>query len=209
MDRRIAGAALSVSALVLVGIVWMGSTHDPVYSVAQVEKELTVHPRAWVGRTVLVRGTLVMAEGQGGWGNTWNNVWWANWSTVGGHPFVPSGVSFHIILVARRDQFNPNTAAAGPSMLPQPSLVVLVPKGLIPSADIRPSALGRVMAQVPFLGRLLSPPPTLRSGVPSTYRVRLMYPARHCVLVCDDAVLQGATVAQRRSTTLEVGKSAP
>lgn len=194
MDRRIAGAALIVSALVLVGIVWMGSTHDPVYSVAQVEKGLTVHPRDWVGRTVLVRGTLVMAEGQGGWGNTGSSVWWANWSIVGDHPIAPSGVSFHIVLVARRDQFDPSTASVGTSLLPQPYLVVLVPKGLIPSAaDIRPSALGRVVAQVPFLWHLLSPPPTWWSGVPSTYRVRVMHPARHCVLVCDDAVLQGAT----------------
>lgn len=194
MDRKIAGAVLVGSVLVLAGIVWMGTTHDPVYSVAQVEKGLTIHPRDWVGRTVLVRGTLVMAEGQGGWGNTSASVWWGNWSIVGDHPIAPSGVSFHIILVARRDHFDPSTAAAGLSLLPQPYLVVLVLKGITPSADdILPSELRRVIAQVPFLGRLLSPPPTWRSGVPSTYRVRLIQPAQHCALVCDDAVLQGTT----------------
>ncbi len=198
MDRRIAGAALLVSVLVLVGMVWREATHDPVYpvySVAQVEKGLTGYPRAWVGRTILVRGTLVMAQGQEGrWGHPGSNVWWANWSIVGDHPLAPSGVSFHIVLVARRDQFDPRTASADTSLIPQPYLVVLVPKGFIPSADtIPPSGLGRVLAQVPFLWRLLSPPPTWRSGVPSTYRVRLLPPAQHCVLVCDDAVLQGAT----------------
>jgi hypothetical protein len=51
----LAGLALTSSVLIIIAV---GSqvSHGPVYTVAQVQAGLADRPRAWVGRTVLVRG---------------------------------------------------------------------------------------------------------------------------------------------------------
>src|SRR5919201_2631314 len=48
------GAAILVVSAVRV------STPQPVYSVSQVASGLAHHPRAWMGRTVLIRGTALL-----------------------------------------------------------------------------------------------------------------------------------------------------
>src|SRR5437588_7823977 len=50
--------ALAAGA-VLVFVVHSPAAAGPVYTVAQVQAGLARHPQAWVGRTVLVRGTTL------------------------------------------------------------------------------------------------------------------------------------------------------
>jgi hypothetical protein len=69
----------------------------PVYTVAQVSAGLRQHPAAWVGRTVVVRGTLAVAEGQN-WNNgVVNGMWWSSWPVAGTSLGFPTGAPLHII----------------------------------------------------------------------------------------------------------------
>ena len=62
-DPRLAGALALlgvVGAAVLVVAAVRVSTSQPVYLVSQVASGLAHHPRAWMGRTVLVRGMALL-----------------------------------------------------------------------------------------------------------------------------------------------------
>jgi hypothetical protein len=88
------GLAVAVVGLVLAVVTPAG----PVYSVAQVAAGLAHHPRAWVGRTVTVRGTFaaVVDDDSVDSGGVGGSYCWPNARCVMG---LPTDVPLHIFLV--------------------------------------------------------------------------------------------------------------
>src|SRR5436190_8560365 len=89
------GLVLAVVGLVLAVVTPVG----PVYTVARVAAGLAHHPRAWVGRTVTVRGTLAVvvddnsADPGGGVGSGY--CWPGSRCAMG----LPTDVPLHIFLL--------------------------------------------------------------------------------------------------------------
>ena len=211
-------AALAILGVGLVSIVAAQSlATGAVDTVGQVAAGLAHHPRAWVGRTVTVRGTLLMltydildAYGrQTGYGA----------GTCGGIPqcsmTVPTGARVHLYLVGQVPQdgaayahlvLSAPTAPPGwPSGLVMPHLIVLVsPNRVQPTLghlapavqhaiDLLPDGVVRALVQVPLLLRLTEEvQPMVQGDTPRLYRVRLLPRVAQlvtCTPLCDDAVL--------------------
>jgi hypothetical protein len=90
---------LALVDIVLAVVTWARGP-GTVYTVAQVDGGLAQHPRAWVGRTVTVRGTLAVAEGQNWVNGVVNGTWWSGCPVAGCSMGLPTDAPFHIILVA-------------------------------------------------------------------------------------------------------------
>ncbi len=151
------------------------SSAGPVYSVAQVTTGLRQHPRAWVGRTVLVQGRVAGSMS-----------WWSGQSGRSGplNPFYPPpGLSIRIRLVPLNLNGVPARIWPGPALWVVPHLA---PRSARPVM----SALRRI----PLVQRLFPPPQPLDADVttPSVFRLTLL--PRHrtrCLNVCPDATLDG------------------
>src|SRR5437763_12150825 len=73
------GFVAAVGGLVLAVVTPVG----PVYTVAQVAAGLAHHPRAWVGRTVTVRGTLLVVVDDNS-ADPGGGIGYSNWAPVPG-----------------------------------------------------------------------------------------------------------------------------
>src|SRR5207237_4394068 len=89
------GVVAAVVGLVLAVVTPAG----PVYTVAQVAAGLAHHPRAWVGRTVTVRGTLAVVvddDSVDPGGGVGSSYCWPTGTCIMG---LPTDVPLHIFLV--------------------------------------------------------------------------------------------------------------
>lgn len=77
LARSVAIAALSVGCAVVLAVAAHPTPRDPIYSVDQVYAGLWVHPSAWIGRTVRVRGVEISASDYRGnaWGQLLSTTW--------------------------------------------------------------------------------------------------------------------------------------
>jgi len=191
MKRAFAVIAFLILALALAAGTTL-AVHNPIaagpiYTVTQVQSGLARHPQAWIGRTVLVRGTIL------GWAGT-------NGPGTAGASALPCFAPC----------FTP------PAGWPAPHLVLLegtvtgaYPDLLTVVAQMRPHTLVlHVSSPVPaspspltFLRSL----PVVGSWIPVPrqliYRVRLLpssptvAPCRLALQACDDAILMGTQPA--------------
>ena len=77
LARSVAIAALSLGCAVVLAVAAHPTPRDPIYSVDQVYAGLWVHPSAWIGRTVRVRGVEISASDYRG--NTWGQLLSTTW----------------------------------------------------------------------------------------------------------------------------------
>jgi hypothetical protein len=165
-----------------------------VYTVAQAAAGLAQHPRAWIGRTVVVRGVAVVVvwpDSQGG----------VSARICPSYPPcsmpVPPNTSVDLLLVDNM----PRSIAASRLLLKalivrverlkSPALL-RVPPSLVVKVLPRPSQtlLADVLTHVPLLSQFVEQTPTLQGGTQRVYRVRLLpHPVMSCTPACEDALL--------------------
>jgi len=143
-----------------------------VYAVEQVTTGLRQHPRAWIGRTVLVQGRVAGAMS---WGQS-------------GHPltdvlYPPPGLNIRIRLVPIDLQGYPARIWPGPALWVAPHLA---PPSLNPPLN--------ALRRIPLVKRLFPAPQPLDTTdtTPRVFRLTLL--PRHgtrCPGVCADATLDG------------------
>jgi hypothetical protein len=150
------GVLLVIVLILLIGFAVPLSLVGPIYSVQQVETGLRIHPTAWSGRVVLIRGVLVT------WGIS-NNSQIRLLASEGWNP------RDRVTVVNWQGMFQINVAGTTP---------VLVVRGLtrsvpVPSLPAFVYDLGRDLSRFPLIGRLVTLPPV--SPVQAhVYRVRLL-----------------------------------
>jgi len=150
----------------------------PVYSVAQVQAGLARHPSAWVGRTILMRGTIEMigwSTGSGGSGDGCA-------TPLSCVLHAPTGTTIHLFVVADRGYNSPRALTIlreglldqhehetflFPYPPPPPNLVL---RTRFPP----PSALMLILRRMPWVSSLLPQAGTIDGGVSHIYQVRLL-----------------------------------
>lgn len=178
---RVAVVGLVVAVVGIVSIaVAGGDGHNIVYTLAAVQVGRTQHPRAWAGRSVLVRGRITVAYALQ---SRRGVIWWlpTDCAAVSAclsdrqiRAVVPRGADLHLIL-----------RSEGVLVPGRSALLVLSP----PPPDARFAALARL----PLIGRLLPRPSDARWGAATIYRIRVLpaHPASCQPLACDDGQLLG------------------
>ena len=170
----LAGLVLA-AGLVAMLVGHLTPSHERVYSVDDVQSGLFHHPRQWVGRIVLVRGTATELDWETGQGTG------RGLSCLPPHECslpVPPGYASHVNLVADR-LYRPRMGF--------PRIIRL---------RIQPAAtndLVMVLRRLPVVGSLLpSASQGLSAGLSHIYRIQTFGTGRQCLphaLWCDDAVL--------------------
>ncbi len=179
MQWRTAKVGIVLGVLGLVLVIGLSaatapqSPTGPVYTVAAVKAGLRLHPREWVGRTVLVKGRVA---GSMSWGQSGRSVP-IDWL------YPPPGLNVRIRLVPVDLHGYPARIWPGPALWVAPHLA---PRSASPFL----SALRRI----PLVKRLFPTPQPLDEAVttPSVFRLTLL--PRHgtsCPGVCTDAMLDG------------------
>jgi len=198
VHKRTWVGVVALSAILALGaytLLRSGSAH-PVhaYTVAQVAGGLAQQPRAWIGRTIVVRGVAVVVE----WPNSLGGV---SARVCSRYPPcsmpVPPNTSVDLLLVDNM----PLGGAA--SMLLLKTLILRAerakspaflraPPSLVVKVLPQPSqTLRDVLTHVPLLSQFVSQP-AIQGGTPRIYRVRVLPHSTQpqvCTPACDDAVL--------------------
>jgi hypothetical protein len=168
---RLPGILLSLLGLVVAVGLMVAATRSPgdqgpVYAIVQVQAGLADHPRAWVGRTVRLRGVawpcLAWETGPCLGSVTWPCPGWETGPCQGGSPILTDpGADAGIALALQRTD-----------------------------------PLLAFVRDVPLVGKLVPPGPAPRWGVLASYRVQIRgVPITSCVYwPCYEAVLVGATL---------------
>jgi hypothetical protein len=150
------GVLLVTGLILLIVSAILRSAVGPIYSVQQVETGLRIHPTAWSGRVVLIRGVLI----------TWyisNNSHIRLLANEGWNPRE------RFFQVDRQGRCQLNVAGTTPTLVVQ-GLTKAVP---VPSLPAFVYDFGRDLSRVPLIGRLVALPPV--SPVQAhVYRVRLL-----------------------------------
>jgi hypothetical protein len=190
--------AVALSAILALGaytLLRAGSARPvQVYTVAQAADGIAQHPRAWIGRTVVVRGVAVIV----GWPDSLGGV---SARFCPGYPPcsvpVPPNTSVDLLLVDNL----PRGVAASKLLLktlilrtvrPQSPALLRVPPSLVVKVLPRPAQtlLADVLTHVPLLSQFVEQTPTLQGGTQRVYRVRLLpHPVMSCTPGCEDALL--------------------
>jgi hypothetical protein len=165
-----------------------------VYTVAQAAAGLAQHPRAWIGRTVVVRGVAVVVV----WRDSLGGV---SVRVCPRYPPcsmpVPPNTSVDLLLVD-----NMPRSIAAPRLLLKTLIIrtqrtkgpplLRVPPNLVVKVLPRPSQtlLADVLTHVPLLRQFVQQTPTLQGGTQRVYRVRLLpHAVMSCPPACEDALL--------------------
>jgi len=151
---RLLPIALAVAILVGVGTLLVAAPPaGKVYSVAQINREIRLHPRAWVGRTVTVRAVGL-------------TYFWG-----GGHG-VAAGQQAFLVDPPFAGAFSSTAYGSRAVRLNGPGVAAsLLVAGLRPG----PSGVRRVLialARVPVIGRFAGANPEI---APDIYRVRVVW----------------------------------
>jgi hypothetical protein len=150
------GVLLVIALILLIVFAILRSVVGPIYSVGHVEVGLRIHPPAWSGRVVLIRGVLV----------TWSISNNSQIRLLGSEGWNPRD---RLTKVNRQGMLQINVAGTTP---------ILVVRGLtrsvpVPSLPAFVYDLGRDLSRVPLIGRLVALPPVLPVQA-HVYRVRLL-----------------------------------
>ena len=157
---------LASAAGLLLGVMQGTGGAGPVYSVTELRARLTHDPSAWVGRVVLVRGTVTGC----GFARPCPLLMVVHCGTAG--PCRPIGLP-------------------GMMLVDQPTASWL--RGLPVQLGAQNPQLA-FLRRLPLVGRVVPPPQVVRWGIPAVYRVQLQ-PAQRSVCVsspCYEAVLEDA-----------------
>lgn len=157
---------LVIASILVIGFAISRSLVGPIYSVQQVETGLRIHPTAWSGRVVLIRGVLVT------WG-IYNNFQIRLLANEGWNP------RDRLTQVNRQGMFQINVAGTTPTLVVR-GLTRSVP---VPSLPAFVYDLGHDLSRVPLIGRLVALPP-LSPVQAHVYRVHLLQRGR-----CPSAVM--------------------
>jgi hypothetical protein len=195
--------AVALSATLVLGaytLLRSGSARPvQVYTVAQAAAGLAQHPRAWIGRTVVVRGVPVVVVWPDSQGGVSARVCP---SYLPCSMPVPPNTSVDLLLVDNM----PRSIAASKLLLKtlilraerpnspalQSPALLRVPPSLVVKVLPRPSQtlLADVLTHVPLLRQFVQQTPTLQGGTQRLYRVRLLpHPVMSCPPACEDALL--------------------
>lgn len=200
---RLAGliALLAVAAIVLVARTLAPASADRIYSVAEVERGLGHNPGVWVGRTVRVRGDVVVlksvsSRGGGPVGGGYVSLCALRRCALS-YPPMPSGARLHAVIVddgpllslpAMQALFMQLNVGRKPSY-PVVHLVIEV------QLSVTNSVLN-ALRQVSVIGSLLPAAATVPGHVEGVYRIRILGRGQaNCALRgvwCDDALLLGS-----------------
>jgi hypothetical protein len=170
------GVFLVIVLILVIGFAVPRSVVGQIYSIQQIETALRIHPTAWSGRVVLIRGVLV----------TWrisNNSQIRLLASEGWNP------RDRVTVVNRQGMFQINVAGTTPVLVVR-GLTRSVPVPLLPAFVYD---LGHDLSRVPIIGRLVVLPPVSHVQA-HVYRVRLLQ-RRQCPSVVIGPCPTGVIIA--------------
>ena len=152
------------------------SSGGPVYTVEQVASGLSNQPRAWIGRTFMVRGIAVIDKWRT---NTGTGVHYCPSYAPCSMP-EPPNTSVDIFFVGKM----PVSVVASNQLLMtlraqragSSALIPTVPPSLVVKVLPRPSQtiLVDALTHVPLLSQFVTQPGTIQGGIAQIYRVRVL-----------------------------------
>ncbi len=182
---------LALAALAA-GLATLSAPPAPVYNVDQLQAALRLHPRAWAGRVLTIRGVVVWVsyrftssgpQALSGGGD----IFCAPRPVFLRHPTacptimrfglaqIPSGSTVHLALASHPLYF-PAAAETDPARFLRTYPTLALPL-LLHSAPAPPDPLPPLLRRLPLLRSLLPPPPlSLRATVSGLYRVHVVLP---------------------------------
>jgi hypothetical protein len=184
--RSFAAVIVTLVLVVVASVVALHLPRERVYTVAEVQQGLSTHPVAWIGRDVLVRGTVVTADE---WQSPTLIAMFCDSNSPWCPVIAPDGHAVHL-------ELNGTSRRTHGAVLWQ---TTSPPGYLLLRAHGAPAPWWVFLHNLPSVGGLVAlPEARLRGQVVHVVRIQVLAPQTSCQgtpgtrgLPCDDAVLLG------------------